>query len=74
MIPRASWQETDDAGYALNFYSPMVADQLRSGPQERPRPSGLGDKSPQVPQRQLIVQVLAGNALQPRGRKILRRG
>jgi hypothetical protein len=49
--------------YALNFYSPIVADQLRSG-----RKTGtirLGDKSSKY-RKGMIVQVLAGARYSPR--------
>jgi hypothetical protein len=49
--------------YALNFYSPMVADQLRSG-----RKTGtirLGDKSGKY-KKGMVVQVLAGTRYSPR--------
>jgi hypothetical protein len=47
----------DDAMYALNFYSPMVADQLRSG--RKTATIRLGDKSGKY-RKGMIVQVLAG--------------
>jgi hypothetical protein len=43
--------------YALNFYSPMVADQLRSG--RKTATIRLGDKSGKY-KKGMIVQVLAG--------------
>ena len=43
--------------YALNFYSPMVADQLRSG--RKTATIRLGDKSRKY-QKGMIVSVLAG--------------
>jgi hypothetical protein len=43
--------------YALNFYSPMVADQLRSG--RKTATIRLGDKSGKY-RKGMIVQVLAG--------------
>src|SRR5712691_9958080 len=43
--------------YALNFYSPMVADQLRSG--RKSATIRLGDKSGKY-KKGMIVQVLAG--------------
>jgi hypothetical protein len=51
--------------YALNFYSPLVADQLRSG---RKRATiRLGDKSAKY-KKGMIVQVLAGSRFSPRDR------
>jgi hypothetical protein len=44
--------------YALNFYSPMVADQLRSG--RKTATIRLGDKSSKY-RKGMIVQVLAGS-------------
>ena len=44
--------------YALNFYSPIVADQLRSG--RKTATIRLGDKSPKY-RKGMIVAVLAGN-------------
>ena len=49
--------------YALNFYSPMVADQLRSG--RKTATIRLGDKSGKYKQG-MIVQVLAGARYSPR--------
>ena len=49
--------------YALNFYSPMVADQLRSG--RKTATIRLGDKSPKY-RKGMIVQVLAGARYSPR--------
>ena len=43
--------------YALNFYSPMVADQLRSG--RKTATIRLGDKAGKY-KKGMIVQVLAG--------------
>ena len=43
--------------YALNFYSPMVADQLRSG--RKSATIRLGDKSGQY-KKGMVVQVLCG--------------
>ena len=54
----------DDAEmYALNFYSPLVADQLRSG--RKTATIRLGDKSPKY-RKGMIVQVLAGSRYSPR--------
>ena len=47
----------DDALYALNFYSPMVADQLRS--QRKTATIRLGDKSGKY-KKGMIVSVLCG--------------
>ena len=49
--------------YALNFYSPMVADQLRSG--RKTATIRLGDKSAKY-RKGMIVQVLAGTRFSPR--------
>ena len=49
--------------YALNFYSPMVADQLRSG--RKTATIRLGDKSRKY-QKGMIVAVLAGARFSPR--------
>ena len=49
--------------YALNFYSPMVADQLRSG--RKTATIRLGDKSRKY-KKGMIVQVLAGTRFSPR--------
>ena len=49
--------------YALNFYSPMVADQLRSG--RKTATIRLGDKSSKY-KKGMIVQVLAGARYSPR--------
>ena len=51
--------------YALNFYSPMVADQLRSG--RKTATIRLGDKSRKY-RKGMIVQVLAGTRFSPRQR------
>jgi hypothetical protein len=53
----------DDAVYALNFYSPMVADQLRSG--RKTATIRLGDKSRKY-RKGMIVAVLAGTRFSPR--------
>src|SRR6266542_1404167 len=55
----------DHAMYALNFYSPMVADQLRSG--RKTATIRLGDKSRKY-RKGMIVQVLAGTRFSPRQR------
>src|SRR5205814_8422269 len=49
--------------YALNFDSPMVADQLRSG--RKTATIRLGDKSSKY-KKGMIVQVLAGARYSPR--------
>jgi len=46
----------DDAMYALNFYSPIVAEQLRSG--RKTATIRLGDKSAKY-RKGMVVQVLA---------------
>ena len=53
----------DEPMYALNFYSPMVADQLRSG--RKTATIRLGDKSAKY-RKGMIVQVLAGVRFSPR--------
>jgi hypothetical protein len=55
--------DDDQAMYALNFYSPMVADQLRSG--RKSATIRLGDKSRKY-KKGMIVQVLAGTRFSPR--------
>jgi hypothetical protein len=47
----------DDLMYALNFYSPIVAEQLRSG--RKTATIRLGDKSGKY-RKGMVVQVLAG--------------
>jgi len=49
--------------YALNFYSPIVADQLRSG--RKTATIRLGDKSLKY-KKGMIVSVLAGSRYSPR--------
>jgi hypothetical protein len=51
--------------YALNFYSPIVAEQLRSG--RKTATIRLGDKSAKY-RKGMIVQVLAGMRFSPRER------
>jgi hypothetical protein len=51
--------------YALNFYSPIVADQLRSG--RKTATIRLGDKSGKY-KKGMIVQVLCGSRYSPRER------
>jgi hypothetical protein len=53
------------AVYALNFYSPIVADQLRSG--RKTATIRLGDKSGKY-KKGMIVQVLCGSRYSPRDR------
>jgi hypothetical protein len=53
----------DDAVYALNFYSPMVADQLRS--HRKTATIRLGDKSRKY-RKGMVVQVLVGSRFSPR--------
>src|SRR6266516_4807872 len=55
----------DRAVYALNFYSPLVADQLRSG--RKTATIRLGDKSGKY-KKGMIVRVLAGSRFSPRER------
>ena len=51
--------------HALNFYSPMVADQLRTG--RKSATIRLGDKAGKY-KKGMIVQVLCGNRYSPRER------
>ena len=51
--------------YALNFYSPIVADQLRS--KRKTATIRLGDKSGKY-KKGMIVQVLCGSRYSPRER------
>ena len=51
--------------YALNFYSPLVAEQLRT--QRKTATIRLGDKSGKY-KKGMIVQVLCGNRYSPRER------
>src|SRR3954462_7347831 len=51
--------------YALNFYTPMVADQLRTG--RKSATIRLGDKSGKY-RKGMGVQVLCGNRFSPRER------
>ena len=53
----------DGSMYALNFYSPIVADQLRSRP--KTATIRLGDKSVKY-KKGMVVQVLAGLRYGPR--------
>ena len=54
-----------DTMYALNFYSPIVADQLRS--HRKTATIRLGDKSGKY-KKGMIVAVLCGNRYSPRER------
>ena len=54
-----------DGLYALNFYSPIVAEQLRSG--RKTATIRLGDKAAKY-RKGMIVQVLAGARFSPRER------
>jgi hypothetical protein len=60
---RAPRAPSDKAMYALNFYSPVVADQLRS--RRKTATIRLGDKS-QKYKKGMIVQVLVGARFGPR--------
>jgi hypothetical protein len=51
--------------YALNFYSPLVADQLRT--RRKTATIRLGDKSGKY-KKGMVVQVLVGNRFGPRER------
>ena len=51
--------------YALNFYTPMVADQLRTG--RKSATIRLCDKSAKY-RKGIVVQVLCGNRFSPRER------
>ena len=51
--------------YALNFYSPVVADQLRTG--RKSATIRLGDKSVKY-KKGMVVTVLCGNRFSPRER------
>ncbi len=51
--------------FALNFYTPMVADQLRTG--RKSATIRLGDKSGKY-KKGMIVQVLCGSRYSPRER------
>jgi hypothetical protein len=55
--------KTDDALYALNFYSPMMADQLRS--HRKTATIRLGDKSSKY-KKGMVVSVLCGVRFGPR--------
>jgi hypothetical protein len=53
----------DETMYALNFYSPLVADQLRSG--RKSATIRLGDKSVKY-KKGMVVRVLCGVRYSPR--------
>jgi hypothetical protein len=57
--------ESTEPMYALNFYSPLVADQLRTG--RKSATIRLGDKSGKY-RKGMVVQVLCGNRYGPRER------
>jgi hypothetical protein len=59
----SAFADVTAAMYALNFYSPMVADQLRAG--RKTATIRLGDKSSKY-KKGMIVQVLAGARYSPR--------
>jgi hypothetical protein len=66
MIPLLDGAEmTGPMMYALNFYTPMVADQLRTG--RKSATIRLGDKSGKY-KKGMIVQVLCGARYSPRER------
>ena len=65
MLPPRGTRPTHEPMYALNFYSPMVADQLRS--HRKTATIRLGDKSAKY-RKGMIVQVLAGTRYSPRER------
>jgi hypothetical protein len=55
----------DSSMYALNFYSPLVANQLRNG--RKTATIRLGDKSGKY-RKGMVVQVLCGTRYSPRER------
>jgi len=63
MMPLPSGGLLMQAMYALNFYSPIVADQLRA--HRKTATIRLGDKSGKY-RKGMIVQVLAGTRFSPR--------
>jgi hypothetical protein len=65
MRPPRSIRPTDEPMYALNFYSPIVADQLRS--HRKTATIRLGDKSAKY-RKGMVVQVLVGVRYGPRER------
>ena len=62
-VRRATYDRRAGAVYALNFYSPIVEDQLRSG--RKTATIRLGDKSRKY-RKGMIVAVLAGARYSPR--------
>jgi hypothetical protein len=65
MPPPRGTRLTDEPMYALNFYSPIVADQLRS--HRKTATIRLGDKSAKY-RKGMVVQVLVGVRYGPRQR------
>jgi hypothetical protein len=65
MPPPRGTRLTDEPMYALNFYSPIVADQLRS--HRKTATIRLGDKSAKY-KKGMVVQVLVGVRYGPRER------
>jgi hypothetical protein len=65
MPPPRGTRLTDEPMYALNFYSPIVADQLRS--HRKTATIRLGDKSAKY-RKGMVVQVLVGVRYGPRER------
>jgi hypothetical protein len=65
MPPVRGTRPSDEPMYALNFYSPMVADQLRS--HRKTATIRLGDKSAKY-RKGMVVQVLVGVRYGPRER------
>jgi hypothetical protein len=65
MRPPRGTRLTDELMYALNFYSAMVADQLRS--HRKTATIRLGDKSAKY-RKGMVVQVLVGVRYGPRER------
>jgi hypothetical protein len=65
MMPPPRGRLTDASMYALNFYSPIVADQLRS--HRKTATIRLGDKSAKY-RKGMVVQVLVGVRYGPRER------
>ena len=65
MMLRAPVRALEEPMYALNFYSPMVADQLRS--RRKTATIRLGDKSAKY-KKGMVVQVLVGQRYGPRER------
>jgi hypothetical protein len=65
MRPPRGTRPTDEPMYALNFYSPIVVDQLRS--HRKTATIRLGDKSAKY-RKGMVVQVLVGSRYGPRER------